>query len=152
MNNCDSDRGNGGSGNSGNSPRGFPPRKPRRETEYPVWERLSVMRGDTFAHAVRVCFGGQAGMLGEGGKVYWALRSDRGTELIKTYSAAEQDENGFVTLALLPSETARLTPGLYGHEAEFRFSETAVITAVEGMLEVSGDIITKEVRKDAAAD
>ena len=115
---------------------------------YPVWKRFQIVRGDTFAFSTRVCFSGVPEMLDDSGRVTLALTSDKGAQNLYRFTSEDQDENGYVSISLLPEETAALSVGRYNFEVEFYFSDELVVTALVGVIDVLEDTITEEVRNN----
>ena len=117
------------------------------DSDYPVWKALSLTRGDSFEMTVRVKSDGIPVTLGADGRAYWQFSKPDGSCLLrKVFTGTSQDGEGYVTLSLLPAETADIAPGCYEYEIEFCVSEELVITAVRGVAEIRGDIITPDER------
>lgn len=108
----------------------------------------TIYRGDTFyGNSVRVVNEDGTPVLGNNGKVHFGIFRGENPILIKSYTAADRDENGYIQFGLLPDETAELTPREYSFEVEFEISDTEVFTAIAGTLTVIADKITPEVRE-----
>lgn len=114
---------------------------------YPLRRRLSVTRGDVLSLSFYISFGGSPGIMTEDSEAFFAVSSGDEVILLKRFNRSAQDGDGYIVLSLLPRDTEELEPGCYDYEAEFRFSPDCVVTAMKGTLEVSGDMITREVRR-----
>lgn len=118
-----------------------------RAGSYPVRRGLRITRGDVLSLSFYISFGGQPGIMTEDSEAFFAVRSGPDILLLKRFNRTAQNENGYIVLTLLPRDTEEIEPGCYEYEAEFRFSPDNVITAMKGTLEITENMITREVRQ-----
>lgn len=116
----------------------------------PRVENFVFVRGDTWAWNTRVLFDGEPAMMDEDSRVTLYLKRD-GYAFRKVYRSDAQDEDGYVNVFLLPSETETLEPTKYKYELEFYLSEEKNKTALCGEITVLADMITPDVRGNGDA-
>lgn len=107
-------------------------------------------RGDTFCgNALRATQGGEVVVLEPSSEMRFAVFRGEEAVISKSYTAADQDEEGFIGWGLLPEETADLEPSVYGVEIELRVDDLNVYTLLVGTLTIRADFIRPEVGPNA---
>lgn len=116
--------------------------------DYLQIRNIEIVRGDTVAFSVRLNNNGLPVMLDENGVVTFSI-FDRVKQpiIIKRYISASQDENGYIEISLLPSETSILRKAdHYTYELEWIINARTIYTILSGQVNVIEDKITAENR------
>ena len=105
--------------------------------DVPVRYDLRIVRGATWALGVQaVDTFGRNIIMPEGGVLRLAISPHRGEPFIKEFGAAEQGDDGFITMALLPRETWALPNGKHPYSAVLLYSDLERVPALCGAVEV----------------
>ena len=117
-------------------------RSPDIGAEYLQIRNLELVRGDTFGMNVRLRLDGTPAVVTENSCVTFAIY-DRGFSpvLLQTFGGEDQDEEGYIRIALLPSQTATLKKTQYTYELEWQINPESIYTLMKGNISIISDKI-----------
>lgn len=119
-------------------------RSPDINADYLQIRDFEIVRGDTFGFSIRLLVDGQVSQLTNETNITFAIYSNNSVAYQHIYKSSNttQDNNGYIYISMLPTETAILRPAeQYTYELEWLINPSTIYTLLKGKIKLITDKI-----------